>query len=976
MAKNKLTIPLLIYFFILSVPVFAAGNGIIEGYVKDKTTGEPLAFSNVMLVGTSLGTASDINGKYYISNIPPGSYTIRCSFIGYKKKDVKIVVRNNQIVKLNFELDYEGTVQGEAVTITAQADGQMKAINRQLLSKTIVNVVSSSQIQELPDANAAESIRRLPGVSITRVGGEGTKVVIRGLAPKYNLIEINGIRMASSNPNDRSTDLSMISSSMLESIEVSKTVTADKDADALGGTVNFKMREARGGEKGFSIHLMAQQGYTGLPDAYNKFNNYKFVPSIEGRFFHQKLGVLVQANVERRNLTSNEFGASYNHKSSDHVYYITNSINLHYIPRDKQRINGTVVLDYKLPDGKITLTNFGSYTDNKRIDRNEQFNVGGNQHLYILGYSQSTNNIISNLLNVQGHLPFLSFIHADLKLAHNFSETKRPNDWTVNFYQSPAGIGQFSGKVNLNPENVAAAVDHNAKKANLNTVTVNNNYAQERTYTASLDFDMPVNLSKKVTSVIKFGGKLRTQKRSYTSEVFGTNATFMSPSAQGASRMIVKYLGLHVNDPTSVHLSYFLDKDFDYGRFLGGDYAMYNPLQFNMMEDLANYCLTHVKAFANAGSAEAFARNNYLSITNNYSGKEILSAGYVMATVNVGSKLTVIPGVRYQNLKTTYSGTRGQQTSLSYYHYDHSTDTTVTVNHPFWLPNLNIRYKPLLWFDVRLSYSHTISYPDFSAIIPRIDASTGANVAWNNYQLKPSRSKNYDVYFTVSNNTIGLLTAGGFLKQIDNLIYPWRFSKPGLEAAPYYLTNKTPSAQLTYNISTFVNNPFVVNNYGFEFEWQTHFWYLPNPFRGLVLNVNYTHVHSTAEYPYVYAGATSATNIDTSFTDRLLHQPNHILNFVVGYDYKDFSIRVSMLYQDDVFSGISQWPQLRSSTGSYMRWDISAKQKLPWLGFEIYADVNNLNGAKDLNILQMYPDTPRTIEMYGMSADAGIRWKL
>ena len=395
-----------------------------------------------------------------------------------------------------------------------------------------------------------------------------------------------------------------------------------------------------------------------------------------------------------------------------------------------------------------------------------------------------------------------------------------------------------------------------------------------------------------------------------------------------------------------------------------------------MMEDLANYCLTHVKAFANAGSAEAFARNNYLSITNNYSGKEILSAGYVMATVNVGSKLTVIPGVRYQNLKTTYSGTRGQQTSLSYYHYDHSTDTTVTVNHPFWLPNLNIRYKPLLWFDVRLSYSHTISYPDFSAIIPRIDASTGANVAWNNYQLKPSRSKNYDVYFTVSNNTIGLLTAGGFLKQIDNLIYPWRFSKPGLEAAPYYLTNKTPSAQLTYNISTFVNNPFVVNNYGFEFEWQTHFWYLPNPFRGLVLNVNYTHVHSTAEYPYVYAGATSATNIDTSFTDRLLHQPNHILNFVVGYDYKDFSIRVSMLYQDDVFSGISQWPQLRSSTGSYMRWDISAKQKLPWLGFEIYADVNNLNGAKDLNILQMYPDTPRTIEMYGMSADAGIRWKL
>ncbi len=143
-----------------------------------------------------------------------------------------------------------------------------------------------------------------------------------------------------------------------------------------------------------------------------------------------------------------------------------------------------------------------------------------------------------------------------------------------------------------------------------------------------------------------------------------------------------------------------------------------------------------------------------------------------------------------------------------------------------------------------------------------------------------------------------------------------------------------------------------------------------------MLNVNYTHIRSKAEYPYVYAGATSATDIDTSFTDRLLYQPDHILNLALGYDYKGFSIRVSMLYHDDVFSGVSQWPQLRSTTAAYRRWDISVKQKLPWFGLQLYGDVNNLNRERDLRVLQMYPDIPRSAETYGLTADIGLRWQL
>jgi TonB-dependent receptor len=950
---------------------WATTSTTIEGSVKDAQTGRTLPGANVFIVGTSLGAASDMNGKYIILKVPPGSYTLRVTYIGYKTMDVTVQITAAEKIKQDFELDY-AAVKGEEVVVTAQAEGQMHAINRQLSSKSIMNVVSSSQIQELPDANAAESIRRLPGVSITRVGGEGTQVVIRGLAPKYNVITIDGIRIASSNSENRSADLSMISSNMLEGIEVSKTVLADQDADVLGGTVNFKLRDAKEDQHGLGIHLLAQGGYTGLSNAYNQYNNYKFVPSVEGRFFNERLGVFMQANLERRNLTSNEFGADYGNKSADQINYITRSINLHYIPRDRQRLNGALVLDYKLPQGKVSLSNFVSSGITEVVDRNETLNINGNQHIYELAHSKSTLNLITNTLNIEKQLPL---VHADLKLSHTYSETKNPNDWAVTFYQSPAGISQFANKINLNPKTVTEAVLTDSNKAKLNTLSINNSLAKERAIMASLDLDVPLNLSKGITSVIEFGGKFRAQERSYTSEVYGTNATFISPSARGATQMIVKQFDVPTNDPTAIPLSFFVDENFNYGNFLDGDYEMHNPMQFGIVDELVHFCQDNVEAFKKAGSAEAFARNNYLSNTNNYSGKEIVAAGYVMATVNIGQKLTIIPGIRYQILQTTYSGIRGQQSSLSYYKYDHA-DTTFTKNDPYWLPNLNIRYKPLSWFDVRLSYSITISYPDYNTIIPRIDATTGADLRWNNYKLKPSRSKNYDVYFTFSENKIGLFTVGGFLKQIDKLIYAWKFSKAGLEASPYYLADRNPASHLTYNISTFINNPFVVNNWGLEFDWQTHFWYLPNPFKGLVLNVNYTHVRSEAEYPFVYAGATSATDIDTSFTDRLIHQPNHIVNFTLGYDYKDFSIRVSMLYQDDVFTGVSQWPQLRSSTAAYERWDISFRQKLPWLGLQIYGDVNNLNMERDFNVLQMYPKTPRSAQTYGMTANIGLRWQL
>ena len=982
---NKLLI-LCTLFTIFPSELSALDNGKIKGLVLNKVTGNPLPYANVFLDGTSLGSSTDPKGNFLILDVPPGSYTIKIRYIGYKKLDEQIESVEGETLEKQFSLDPEA-LEGETVNVTVQAEGQKAAINQQLSSKSIINVVSSARIQELPDANAAESIGRLPGVSVTRVGGEGTKVVIRGVAPKYNVITVEGIRLAASDANDRSTDLSMISSNMLEGIEVYKTLTADQDADVLGGTVNFKMREAESGEKGLKFNFLVQGGWTSLSGTNNDtvnlfgglvrwagYDNYKLVPSIEGRLFNDRLGIFLQANIDNRNFTSNTFSAGYDNAANNDSTYITTGLTLSHIPRTKNRINATLVLDYRLKDGKIKFFNFGNSGITKVINRSEQYNISQNAHYYSLGYSKSFINMITNALSIEKQF---SKFHTNFKLSHSYSETDNPNNWSANFYRLPAGLNEFQSKQNINPDNVIDSVDINISGTSLNTISSTNSFTPERQFMSSLDFKiLPMNFGKNISIEIKFGGKYRNTNRSFRTEYFGTTGSFQSPSERGAALMILDHFDL----PGSffrpdIRLSWFTDSTFTYGDFLDGKYEMHSPLNYEMIERMMFFAQDTIAGFADAGSKGAYARHNQRSNTYNYFGEELFSAGYIMATINVGQKVTIIPGVRYQELQTTYNGIRGQQTALSYYNYDH-TDTSITVVHPFWLPNLNIRYKPFSWFDIRAAYSNTISYPDFNAIIPRIDASTGAYVRWNNFRLKPSQSKNYDLYFTFYENKIGLFTVGGFIKKIHDLIYPWSFGKPGLEAAPYYLTDPKPAEHINYFIDTHLNNPLVVNDYGLEIDWQTHLWYLPNPFNGLVLNINYTNVKSEAKYPFVSYGSTSATNVDTSFTDRLLYQPNHIFNFSLGYDYKGFSILVSMLYQDDVFSGVSHWPQLRSTTTAYNRWDISFSQSLPQLKMFFYGNINNINKAKDTTVLQMYPDIPKTIEDYGVSAEFGIRLKI
>ncbi len=974
---NKISTFQIVLLFLISLNfVIASSTGTIKGKIIDKSIESALPGANVFIDGTALGASTNIDGEYKIMNIPEGSYKLIISYLGYKNKTIKINIEPNKTIVLDFSLEAE-SIEGEEVVVTAQVLGQKQAINQQLSSSNIKNVVSSARIQEVPDANAAESVGRLPGVSILREGGEGNKVVIRGLDPKYSSITINGVSLSSSGANDRGADLSMISSSMLAGIEVSKSVTADMDANTIGGVVNFQLRDATSNELGDpKFSLNTQGGYNGLDNAKDKFRNYKVDGTFEDRYFDNRFGVFLQGSYQNRNLSSNELGVLYNPLGDSQIDYLIGNISLYDIWRLRERGNIVLSLDYKLPNGKIKFSNFLSSSSTEVEDRRQFYNVdrGANTQSFISSYSKNNLNTISNILNIENDI---SIFNIKASLSHSYSETDNPGNWTVTFLNSTAGIEAFGFESNLDPRTVVQSANNDISNTLLNTVSTNDAFASERAFTISLDFETDFNLSDNILSTIKFGGKYQTKNRSYNLTVTNGQAFgFASGAAiidqlQGA----LPWFNHSVGDNLNVPLEQFIDRKFDFGRFLDDEYKMVYPMDFTRLHEMVDF-MNENQLHENV----TYNHNVGSSITNDYEGKEDIGAAYLMATIKFGQWLTVIPGVRYQQLKTVYTAPQGIQGPTSFAVYPNKFKT-ITSDHPYLLPNLLINVKPTDWFDIRLAYTNTLSYPDYVALSPRINvAQSSGTLQYNGFELKPIESQNFDVYLSFYNNAIGLFTVGGFLKEIKDLIYQFSFHPSADELVQYYpdwVENKNPIGGIT--VSKYLNNPFKVNNYGVELDWQTHLWYLPSFLSGIVFNINYTHIFSEAEYPIqmIKREGRRTTFIDTSYVAPLLYQPDDILNITLGYDYKDFSMRLSTIYTSDIFSTPIFWEQLRAYTDSYTRWDLTLKQKLPFVmkGLEIFMNYNNITGSRDASSISAKTNVPSRIQSYGSMLELGFRSK-
>ncbi len=963
-------------------------QGKIEGVVRDGQSGEALIAANVLLEGTSYGAATNLEGKFVISNVPEGDYTLVARYIGYQEKKIQVTVRARETAELQIDMDFQ-MVQGEVIEVTAQAEGQIAAINQQLASNTISNVVSKSRIQELPDVNAAESIGRLPGVSIQRSGGEANQIAIRGLSPKYNTVTVNGVRVPSTGGSNRSVDLSLISSNMLDGIEVKKAVTPDMDADFLGGAVDLRLREA---SEGVNFNVSAQTGYNRLQEDYG---NYNITATLSNRFVSNNLGVIASFNTDEYDRSADKFSANYRQSTipqTNERVVVVNQVGLREETVTRGRTGASVVLDYRIPKGKITANSFFNRRKFDGLNRINDFQIGDNRHYYDLELRSGTTSIFTGAVGFTQHFDWLRY---DAGVARSASRSDNPEDFVWRFGQEANAFGQAPDHT-THPDEIPGFATPDSL-AGLQHILVQSVERDENTSTAHLNIQADFRLGGAIKGYIKTGGKIRRLDRVNDQEqagrrgiLYGSGAGNLNAPLEDISAALPQWdLDNIVGNLGVLPVSLLLD-DYTRTNFLNGDFDLGFVYSTDQATELTRALQT---------SGDSYRPQVVESRGQDYDGVERYKAAYVMAELNLGSKITLTPGIRWEDDFSEYNGQRFREVLSGWEDKDPSDlqELTNVRENAFWLPMAHLQLKPVNWMKIRLARTETLTRPDYIQYAP-ITSVNGfrSNIRANNGLLRPAQSENYDAAISVYQNKIGLLTFSGFRKRIDDLIISVNYTPhPDVQPivgsiTPLLAGTNIPEAWYATDrpvISTFINNPFEAKYNGFEIDWQTHLWYLPSALSGMVLNLNYTHINSETQYQGFYLVDSDSIRTfrprtyykilrtDSVRVGRMPNQPSHILNATIGYDLKGFSTRLSFLYQTDVSTFIhSTNPLFDSFSGDYFRIDLTLRQKLN-RRVEFYANLNNLNNRPDENFRGATTATPSFIEYYGFTTDAGVRYR-
>ncbi len=219
----------------------------LKGYVTDHSNGEALIGSTVIVKELKTGTTTGLDGSYKLLNIPKGSYTLTVSYIGFKSKEISFLLKSNdENIIINVELE-SSDISIDEVTITGFSDhgSENSARLSEKMSPNILNIVSARTIELSPDLTIANVIQRISGVNLEKGNsGDDQYATLRGMDKRYNYTLINGIKIPSTNNKYRYLPLNIFPSDLVDRLEVTKALTADMEADAIGGAVNMAMKNA------------------------------------------------------------------------------------------------------------------------------------------------------------------------------------------------------------------------------------------------------------------------------------------------------------------------------------------------------------------------------------------------------------------------------------------------------------------------------------------------------------------------------------------------------------------------------------------------------------------------------------------------------------------------------------------------------------------------------------------------------------
>ena len=821
------------------------GHGTISGRAVDRVDAV-LAGARVKLEPGEIVTATDGQGEFNLIGLAPGNYTLTISYVGFADFSKQVTVTAGQASRIEAKL--EVSAQNEEVTVIAdRPHGEAEAINRQRTSDNILQVLPSDVITALPNANIADAVGRLPSVTLERDEGEGKYVQIRGTEPRLNNLTVDGVTVPAPEDNVRQVKLDTIPAGIVESVEVNKTLSANQDADAIGGSVNLVTKKAG------DLPTLILEGIGG------------FTPIVNTRYVGQ-----VNGTIGQRFGTKKRFGAlfsggyDYNGRGIDDIepqpdpgqaipYYDSMDIREYRYQRKRYGFGGS--LDYKLGDiSGLYLHYFDS--DFKDYGNKWVYTLNDGDYAKFKTSSRLPDYGIASLAIGGKHVYTDSSVSWEISAARarQLAAAGNPGATFKNLKTNPAGQCTFDQAATTNP--YLPQFDPACLAPGSPVLDPTQYYLDEYDTTSG------------ETSQVNLQGAFSMAKNYHVGSHFSTfEFGFKVRNAhkgQNALSGVYDNVGNYGNTGNPPLMSQFLS-GFKNSDYYDKDYNLGPVTDYNS-----------ITSFFNANPA-LFPLDVPATITgsmqSNYDLTERISAGYAMNTIESG-RFRLQTGLRIEATQLNILG-------FLVTNPDGITTPTVTpslANSWYWdpLPSVQLRYRLTNDSDLRAVYGRGISRPNPYDLVPyktEDDTTNPISISTGNPDLKPEHANNYDLLYEHYLKPYGEIQAGFFYKQLSSPIY--------------YLNDlDVPQGQpYAGDQYAYIINGANAKLYGFEASYIQHLGFLPGALNGLGISANYSWTGSNAGHIPL-----------RSDTPALQRQAPSTWNISPTYDKGRFSTRAGLSY--------------------------------------------------------------------------------
>ena len=728
----------------------------------------------------------------------------------------------------------------EHVEVVGQAVSLDKALKQQRSSDNIESVVHADGVAQLPDANVAEAVQRLPGISIERDQGEGRFVSVRGLGPDLNTVTINGTLVPSPESARRAVALDVLPSELVQSLSVIKTLTPDMDANSLGGTVDVRSLSAFDHDGLFYT--------TSTEAAYNK-NSHKTSPKVSGAISDRfslgdgidNFGVAAALSWNKRDFRSDnvETGGDWDFSEGAKL----NSFEQRIYDISRERTGGGLNFDYK-PDDDTSLylrTLYSRFKDSETrnstafefTDAQAEGEVGKTKTKRKLKQREETQEIQSYVF---GGERMMGLWTLSGQAGYSKSSEDSPGHIAGATFKGNSSIGDGGFYDTEKPRPIIGPGFYDPTNFTLDKVDWEEQNTRDTEKNIRLDLARDYDVQG-YASQVKFGGKV--SRRNKDNDL---NAWVYKDFAD---------LG-------------YTDDQLNLDRFNKGN-LHYNLGQFG----------PGISGGAIKDLIGGLNPNDYYdeqeSRANDFTMREDINSAYLMNTVDIDD-WRFIAGMRYEGTEFEAKGTgvrdgvfEAQDTKRDYHH---------------WLPGLHARYQLAKNTQLRAAWTNAVVRPTFGQLAPGFVIDDDV-AEFGNPNLKPLESSNFDLGIEHFMGQAGTVSAFLFYKDIKNFVYNTDLAGSGewIDFTEAHSYANGDSAKL----------------YGLELAYSQKFDWLPAPWNGVILGANTTFSRSRASIKGVDAttGASLKRDID------LPNQSNTLGNLMLGWEDEKLSLRLSANYKSD-----------------------------------------------------------------------------